>query len=135
MPTAPISIAILAAVALTAAGAARAQPDAARDGAKLCAANCSACHQKAGEGIPGAFPRLAGNTFVQGPKAVVASTILKGRGGMPSFSDDLSDAQISAILTFVRSSWGNQAPPITVADVASARAAPKAADKSVLPGH
>jgi cytochrome c6 len=107
----------------------------ATDGATLFAQNCSACHQKAGEGVPGAFPRLAGNTFVQGPPSVVAGTLLKGRGGMPSFSDDLTDAQIATVLTYVRSSWGNHAPPVTTETVASVRAGKAVDDKSVLPAH
>lgn len=114
---------------------AAAPPVATPNGAELFSQNCAACHQPAGQGIPGAFPALAGNTFVQGPEPIVASTVLKGRGGMPSFSADLTDDQIAAVLSFVRSSWGNTAPPITTAVVAAARNGSAAADKSVLPGH
>jgi mono/diheme cytochrome c family protein len=92
------------------------------DGAALFKQNCSACHQAQGQGMKGAFPALAGDVFVQGEKSKVASLLLHGRGGMPNFSDDLSDAEISAILTFVRSSWGNKAPPVDLATVAAARA-------------
>jgi mono/diheme cytochrome c family protein len=115
---AALAVGALAAFAL--APAARAQPP--LDGANLFKQNCSACHQDHGQGMKGAFPALAGDTFVQGDKKTVASLLLHGRGGMPNFSDDLSDAEISAILTFVRSSWGNSAPPVDIATVATARA-------------
>ena len=84
--------------------------------------NCSACHQAAGVGVPGAFPALAGNKFVLGDRAPLASVVLTGRGGMPSYRADLDDATIAVILTYVRSAWGNKASPVTADDVAAARA-------------
>lgn len=111
-------------LALGLAGAA----GAAEDGAKLFADNCSACHQPAGQGIPGAFPALAGNAFVQGPPSDPAAVVLNGRGGMPSFRNDLDDDRIAAILSYVRSSWGNRAGPIAPSDVASARTSARSED-------
>ena len=108
------------------------------DGAKLFAQNCSACHQAQGQGVKGAFPALAGDAFVQGDRRAVASLLLHGRGGMPNFSDDLSDAEIAAILSYVRSSWGNHAPALDVELVAAVRSgasAPQEARSVVLPGH
>jgi len=93
------------------------------DGKSLFAKNCAACHQPSGRGIPGAFPALAGNAFVQGAPAAVATVLLKGRGGMPDFSGSLDDGEIAHVLTYVRSSWGNGAPPVTEQDVAGTRAA------------
>jgi cytochrome c6 len=84
--------------------------------------NCSACHQATGVGVPGAFPALAGDKFVLGDQDALAGVVLKGRGGMPAFKADLDDATIAAILTYVRSSWGNKASPVTPATVAAARA-------------
>ena len=110
----------LAAAALVTAPA-FAQDSGPQDGAAMFAANCSACHQDHGQGIPGAFPALAGNTFVQGPADLVAKTVINGRGGMPSFRNDLKDDQIAAILSFVRQAWGNKAGPIAAADVAAVR--------------
>ena len=92
------------------------------DGAALFKQMCSACHQPAGQGIPGAFPRLAGDAFVAGDPKTVATLLLTGRRAMPNFSATLSNEQIAAVLTYVRTSWGNHAPPVTVADVAKARA-------------
>ncbi|WP_297509031.1 cytochrome c [uncultured Caulobacter sp.] len=99
------------------------------DGKSLFLDNCSACHQPTGKGVPGAFPALAGSAFVQGDPKIVMTTVLNGRAGMPSFKDDLSDADLSAILTYVRSSWGNKAAAVKPADVAAARAAAKAVAK------
>jgi mono/diheme cytochrome c family protein len=108
--------------AALAACAALAHADA-MDGKSLFAKNCAACHQPTGKGIPGAFPALAGNTFVQGAPGDVATVLLKGRGGMPDFSGSLDDDEIAQVLTYVRSSWGNSAPPVSGQDVGSTRAA------------
>jgi len=91
------------------------------DGKALFTKNCAACHQASGKGIPGAFPALAGNKFVQGPSSEVATVLLKGRGGMPDFSPTLADADIAEVLSYVRSAWGNQAAPLTEAEVAALR--------------
>ncbi|KGF82468.1 cytochrome C [Massilia sp. JS1662] len=93
------------------------------DGKSLFAKNCAACHQPTGRGIPGAFPALAGNAFVQGAPGDVATVLLKGRGGMPDFSGSLDDGEIAQVLTYVRSSWGNGAAPVTEQDVGSTRSA------------
>ena len=92
--------------------------------------NCSACHQATGKGVKGAFPALAGSPLVQGDGAIVAATVLGGRAGMPSFKDDLNDADLSVLLTYVRSSWGNKGKPVTAADVAAARVKLNAAKKT-----
>jgi mono/diheme cytochrome c family protein len=106
-------------------------------GATLFAQNCSACHQLTGLGVKGAFPALAGDPFVVGDPKNPAYVLLHGRGGMPNFSEDLSDADIAAVLSYVRASWGNHAPPLDAALVAAVRgggaAPPK--ERSVLPGH
>ncbi len=97
------------------------------DGKSLFMDNCSACHQATGKGVKGAFPPLAGSPLVQGDGKLVATTVLNGRAGMPAFKDDLSDPDLAAILTYVRSSWGNKASAIKPGDVAAARKAAKAA--------
>ena len=93
------------------------------DGKSLFAKNCAACHQPTGKGIPGAFPALAGNAFVQGAPGDVATVLLKGRGGMPDFSGSLDDGEIAQVLTYVRASWGNGGAPVTEQDVGSTRSA------------
>ena len=109
----------LAAAALLAAGtAAAAAPP---KGGDLFQQNCSACHQPNGKGIPGAFPALAGAKFVVGPAAAPVTVVFNGRAGMPTFRDDLDDQQIAAVLSYVRSSWGNKAPPVDPRLVAQIR--------------
>ncbi len=92
--------------------------------------NCSACHQATGKGVKGAFPPLAGSPLVQGDPKIVITTVLNGRAGMPAFKDDLTDADLAAILTYVRGSWGNKASAIKPSDVVAARNAAKAAAKA-----
>jgi mono/diheme cytochrome c family protein len=91
------------------------------DGKAVFAKNCAACHQATGKGIPGAFPALAGNPFVQGAAAEVATVLLKGRGGMPDFSASMRDEDIAQVLSYVRSSWGNQAAPVQPDEIAALR--------------
>lgn len=93
------------------------------DGKTLFAKNCAACHQASGKGIPGAFPALAGNAFVQGAPDDVATVLLKGRGGMPDFSGSLDDAEIAQVLSYVRTSWGNSAASLDDQAVSARRAA------------
>lgn len=113
-----------------------ASPALAEDGGSLFQQNCSACHQPKGEGVAGAFPALAGNKFVQGDPKGPAYVVTHGRGGMPNFSGDLDDDQISAILSYVRSAWGNQAGALTPALVAEVRGAPTPPDPQAgLPFH
>ncbi|SDH16461.1 MULTISPECIES: cytochrome c [unclassified Duganella] len=100
-----------------------AQDAAGGDGKSLFLKNCAACHQQSGKGIPGAFPALANSKFVQGQGSEVAAVLLKGRGGMPDFSESLSDREIATVLTFVRSSWGNKADGLSEADVGTLRTA------------
>ena len=122
--------AVIASTALT--GVAQAAAPAPTSGAALFAQNCSACHQLTGKGIPGAFPALAGDTFAQGPPEQVVKLLLNGRGGMPSFRADLDDPQISAVLTYVRSAWGNHASAIAPATVTKFRGS-TAADHAAQP--
>ena len=101
-------------------------------GPELFAENCSACHQTTGKGIEGAFPALAGDKFVTGDPANPVSVVLNGRGGMPTFRDSLDDAQIAAILSYVRGAWGNKAAAVPAGVVTKLRGgsdtAAKAAD-------
>jgi mono/diheme cytochrome c family protein len=66
---------------------------------------------------------LAGSAFAQGPGPEVATVLLKGRGGMPNFSGSLDDQEIAQVLSYVRSSWGNSAPPLAGDEVSALRTA------------
>ena len=90
--------------------------------ASIYAAKCSACHGANGQGTPGAFPALAGDKIVNGSdiKALV-NIVALGKGTMPAYRSQLSDADLAALLTYIRSNWGNTAGPVTVTDVAGAK--------------
>jgi mono/diheme cytochrome c family protein len=102
-----------------AAGAAAA----AVDGKQIFTANCVACHQATGKGLPGVFPPLDGSEWVAGNKRTVANILLHGvsgeltvmgnpyKGAMPSFQQ-LSDAELAAVASYVRSEWSNKAGAI-----------------------
>ena len=119
--------------ATTAAGAARG-PAAAVNGQAVFESRCAACHQANGQGLPGAFPPLAGSEYVLGDEERVVRIVLHGlqgpvtvkggtyNGAMPAWADVLSDAEIAAVLTYVRSSWGNSAEAIAAEKVAEQRA-------------
>jgi len=103
-------------------------------GAKLYEQHCEQCHQKQGEGIAGAYPALANNRAVllKDPTNLVqavlyggypAATALHPRPfGMPPYILSLEDKDIAAVLTHIRTQWGNQAPEVTVLQVHRIRA-------------
>lgn len=92
------------------------------DGAKLYATNCAACHQPNGNGLPPAFPALAGAALVTGDQGPLIEVLLKGRPGtaMAPFGH-LSNADVAAVATYIRSSWGNAAGAVSPDAVAAAR--------------
>lgn len=99
-------------------------------GAQFYTDHCSSCHQSLGRGIVGVFPPLIGNLDVlaAGPDNIL-QVILRGipaRAGsiaMPGFRTQLTDQQVADIANYVRTSWGNNAPPnATAAMVAKLRA-------------
>ena len=91
-------------------------------GQNVYTANCAACHQATGRGVPNAFPALAGSKVVVGPKEAQILVVLHGRKGtaMPSFQQ-LSDTDIAAVVTFTRQSWGNKGGEVQPAEVRAAR--------------
>ncbi len=96
--------------------------------------NCMACHQKDGQGVAGTYPPLAGSEILLGPPAVPAAIVLHGLEGpitvegvqynnaMPAWGH-FSDDQIAAVLTFARSSFGNQGEPVAGTLVTAVREA------------
>jgi mono/diheme cytochrome c family protein len=104
------------------------------DGGQVFTAKCAACHQATGLGIPGVFPPLAGSEWVRGSDKVLVQIPLHGisgtlqvkgasyHGTMPSFNT-LSDAEIAAVLTYVRSHFTNSASAVSPATVTAGRAA------------
>ena len=104
-------------------------PQVMQKGAKVYEQQCAQCHGAAGEGLPGAFPALAGNRAVTLAQPVnVVQAVLHGGYlpatagnprpfGMPPFSHVLDDAEVAAVVSFVRASWGNGAAPVTAMDI------------------
>jgi cytochrome c oxidase subunit 2 len=92
-------------------------------GEKLYAANCAACHQGDGKGLPGMFPALAGSKIANGPAAAHIDIVLNGRDGtaMAAFKDQLGDVDLAALITWERTAWGNQGTPVQPADVKARR--------------
>lgn len=99
---------------------------------------CAACHQVDGGGVPGVFPPLVGTRWVTGDPERLLKVLLHGLEGeievlgtvyaglMAPVGGALDDAGIAAIATYIRSSWGNEAAPITRAQAARVRAAHRA---------
>lgn len=94
-----------------------------QSGEALYAAYCSNCHQADGQGIRGAFPPLTDSAWVQGDEGRLIRLVLRGMQGPIEVSGELynnvmtphrflTDAQVAAVLTFVRSSFGNDASPV-----------------------
>lgn len=92
-------------------------------GEKVYAANCVACHQASGKGVPGAFPALDGSAVVAGEKAGQMAIVMNGKNGMPSWKATLSDTEIAAVITYTRNNWSNKSAENIVqpAEVLAAR--------------
>ncbi len=100
-------------------------------GARIYSGNCMPCHQEDGRGIAGVYPSLAGSPVVLGDPRDFASWVAGGQrptgmsagryaASMPQFGWMRAD-DMAALLTFLRSNFGNAAPPVSAASVAAAR--------------
>jgi len=111
-----------------------ARPGEGADGQQVFNANCVACHQASGKGLPGVFPPLDGSEWVNGDSRVLANIVLHGitgeisvagqtyKGAMPAFAQ-LGDAELAAVLSHVRSAWSNKSAPIASELIATERKA------------
>jgi mono/diheme cytochrome c family protein len=107
------------------------------DGKQLFGAKCAACHQATGLGVPGVFPPLAGSEWVLGDEKILSNILLHGingeiqvkgnpyKGAMPAWHA-LSDDELAAVLTYIRSDWGNAAAPLKAEIIKSQRELTKA---------
>lgn len=91
-------------------------------------ATCQACHQADATGLAGAFPPLAGSAIVNdADPAQMISIVLGGYdaraeyGVMPAQAEQLTDAQIAAVVSYVRSNFGNEATAVTEDEVRTLR--------------
>ena len=107
--------------------------DATKRGALLYLDNCAACHRPDGRGYEGVFPSLAGNPVVEtdNPLSLISIVLLGSQTSrtsttpaqfaMPAFAWRLTDQDAADVVSFIRSSWGNDAKPIEAPKVAALR--------------
>ena len=105
-------------------------------GAKLYEAHCASCHQADGKGVPPGYPPLAGNRALTTDSAVNAIRLVLNGGfapgttgnprpyGMPPFGPVMDDAEVAAVVTYLRASWGNDAPAVSALEVNKYRSVP-----------
>jgi mono/diheme cytochrome c family protein len=97
---------------------------------------CASCHGPAGKGKPPQYPPLAGNPSIQMSSAVNPIRMVLNGGyppgtdgnpmpyGMPPFAQALTDDQVAAVVSYIRSSWGNHGEPVSARQANELRAAP-----------
>ena len=96
---------------------------------------CASCHGAVGLGMPPHYPPLAGNQSIQMGSAVNAIRMVLNGGyppgtagnpmpyGMPPFAHRLSDDEVAAVVTYIRTSWGNRGGPVSARQANELRAA------------
>jgi len=102
-------------------------------GSAIYADECSGCHRSDGKGTDGLFPSLNGSPVVQQrDPTTLLHVVLRGvrsastvgaptAAAMPQFDWLLTDDQVAAVLTYIRNTWGNAAPPVSAAAAGNAR--------------
>jgi mono/diheme cytochrome c family protein len=105
-------------------------------GKDIYAAQCASCHGAQGQGAPPNYPPLAGNPSIQMQSAVNPIRMVLNGGyppgtprnpmpyGMPPFAQALTDDQVAAVVTYIRSSWGNRGAAVSARDANELRKAP-----------
>ncbi len=87
-------------------------------------AQCATCHGANGEGLPGAFPAIAGSAIATGPVSEHIDIVANGKSGtaMQAFKNQLSDAELAAVITYQRNAFGNDTGDVVQpADIAAKR--------------
>lgn len=105
-------------------------------GSEVYKARCASCHGATGDGKPPHYPPLAGNQSIQMESAVNAIRMVLNGGyppgtqgnpmpyGMPPFAGSLSDNEVAAVVSYIRTAWGNRGAAVTAAEANSLRTAP-----------
>jgi mono/diheme cytochrome c family protein len=100
-----------------------------RPGAGIYLSYCAKCHGGEAQGMPQKYPKLAGNPAVLGPDTTsLIRLMIEGgnspdtqhgppRKNMPAYAGMLTNTEIAQVLTFIRTTWGNNASPVTTRDV------------------
>lgn len=87
-------------------------------------ANCAACHQANGQGIPGVFPGIAGSAVATGDVAKHIDIGVNGVAGtaMQAFGEQLSAVDLAAVITYQRNAFGNDTGDmVQPADITAAK--------------
>jgi mono/diheme cytochrome c family protein len=104
------------------------------NGKQVYGAKCAACHQATGLGVAGVFPPLADsewvleddkrliNILLHGVNGVMVVKGVEYKGAMPAWKS-MSDEELAAVMTYIRTDWGNKAPEITAVAVKAQREA------------
>lgn len=100
------------------------------NGKQIYDSKCAACHQGGGSGIPGAFPPLKGSKWVTDKNVDVPIQIItnglageitvdgqKYNGMMPAFAASIKPQEMAALVTYIRTSWGNTSSEVTTQDI------------------
>lgn len=102
-------------------------------GAMVYADNCTGCHMENGQGLAKVFPPLKGSAAIQAKKPTTLIRIVLGGAAipatetkptglmMPNFRDKLDNAQIAAVVSYIRNVWGNRASTVSAGNVADIR--------------
>ncbi len=102
-------------------------------GAELYTDHCATCHGADGQGVPGAYPPLAGNRAVTMPVVNnLVHAVLEGGFppatagnprpfGMPPYASAMKDDDLAELLSYIRNAWGNRAPIVSAVEVTKAR--------------
>lgn len=106
-------------------------PEAIERGKQVYQKNCFICHQLNGQGLPGAYPPLAGSDYLMADLDRSIRILIEGLSGEIRVNGKrfagamqpvlINDNEIADVLTFVRNSWGNKADPVTPEQVAAVR--------------
>ena len=80
-------------------------------GQKVYSTSCAGCHGTTGQGVPGAFPAIAGSPIALGDVKKHIEIVMNGKSGtaMQAFGVQLSDSDLAAVITFERNTFGNSA--------------------------
>jgi mono/diheme cytochrome c family protein len=94
------------------------------DGQAIYSRDCLACHMADGRGVPGMNPPLTGSPWVSGPADSLAGFVLTGGFGpeilMARF-DYLSDAELAALLMYIRAQFAGIDELISADSIAAVR--------------
>ncbi|MDE2155882.1 MAG: cytochrome c [Xanthomonadaceae bacterium] len=107
-----------------------------QQGGKVYGQHCADCHGKDGAGVAGIYPPLDGNSAVTEPTGINATRMVLLGGfapltranprpySMPPFAQQLSDGEVSAVVSYIRRAWTNRAPVVRPGDVSRYRHTP-----------